>query len=106
MAFLKMVVAGGGEGRRKRNILVIYGAISLDFVLELMTCIYHLKNATFRELLAGGFFPLSSSLLDWSGPLCCGKISRPYIYLSPLNLTVAVGEAALWKKRSGGGIVA
>lgn len=79
------------RGRRKRNILVINGAISLDFALELTTCIYHLKDVMFRGLFGWCFSPppcptLPPSLSDWSscGPLCCGKISRPYISLSPL----------------------
>lgn len=45
------------RGRRKRNILVINGAISLDFALELTTCIYHLKDVMFRELFGWCFYP-------------------------------------------------
>lgn len=55
--------------------------------------------------VGGGFFPLPPSLLDWSEPLCCGKISRPYIYLSALNRRSGGGRSCSLKKRSGGGIV-
>lgn len=81
----------------KKNIPVMYGAIPLDFALELMTCIYHLRNATFRELLGGGFFfPLPPSVrVEQSQTTAVGKYRGHTSTCRLLIAAVAVGGDAV-----------
>lgn len=71
------------RGRRKINILVINGAILLDFALELTTCIYHLKDVMFRGLFGWCFPP------------------PPYPHFLPLSQTGAVADHSAVGKYQG-----